>query len=159
VYLRKIITILLILIALGVATVYVWSQLLLNNKYNIPMNKISVSYDEASIREGARLVRIEHCLQCHGEKATSRIVETIDHEVLLVAPNITTINSIYTDEELERLIRHGVKKNGTSVFFMPSNMYYELKDEAVAKIIAYLRTLKPTASPPNLPSSIVFYPH
>ena len=148
----------MILIALAIAIVYIWSALIMSKTYNVPLTTIHISSDTATVREGARLIRIEHCRECHGEQFTGRAFHHFNNKADLVAPNITPIVSTYSNEELERLIRHGVKKNGKSVFFMPSHMYYELKEESVAKIIAYLRTLKPMPTPSDLPFSSTFYP-
>jgi mono/diheme cytochrome c family protein len=156
--LKRVMISLVILIALAIATLYIWSSLLLNKKYDVPFTKLNIPTDTASIQEGDRLVYIEHCRDCHGEQLTGRVFDKFKDTAELVGPNLTTLIGAYSNEELERVIRHGVKKNGTSVFFMPSNMYYELKDEAVEKIIAYLRTLKPLPSPPHVPASTIYYP-
>jgi cytochrome c553 len=158
VYLRIILFRLVLLMAVAVAILYIWSAAILGKKYDVPLTSHPIPTDAGSIQEGGRLVRLEHCTDCHGGELTGRVCDTIANTALLAAPNLTLINSSYSGEEMERVIRHGVKRNGTSVFFMPSNMYYELKDEAVAKIIAYLKTLQPRPSPANLPSSIRYYP-
>jgi cytochrome c553 len=126
--------------------------------YDLPFTSLNIPTDSASIREGARLVRIAHCKDCHGEQFRGRVFREFDYKVKLVTPNVTQIVPDYSNEELELLIRHGVKKNKRSVYFMPSPMYYELKDESVAKIIAYLRTIKPLTTPKNLPDGHSLYP-
>jgi cytochrome c553 len=158
VYLKRIIIGLGALIALTLATIYIWSASLLDKKYHVELIKLDIPTDSASIREGERITRIEHCGDCHGMQLTGRVFDKIPNTAKLVGPNLTTIIENYSNAELERVIRHGVKKNGASVFFMPSNMYYELRDDAVAKMIAYLRTLKPLPSPADLPSSTIYYP-
>jgi cytochrome c553 len=158
VWFKRFIISLLVLTVLAFATVYIWSSSLLNKKYKVPFTKLEIPTDTASGREGERLIRIEHCRDCHGEQLTGRIFDNIPNTAKLIGSNLTTIIGEYSNEELERVIRHGVKKNGTSVYFMPSEMYYELSDEAVAKMITYLRTLKPLPSPSDMPSSSVYYP-
>jgi mono/diheme cytochrome c family protein len=157
VYLKWILSGVLAVGVAALAIVYCWSTLIIHKTYDIPLTAISIPSDTAAIREGARLVRIEHCRNCHGEKLEGTF-QHIPYRTILVAPNITTLVATYSNEELERLIRHGVKKNGESVFAMPSQMYFYLKDESVANIIAYLRTLKPIPSSPDLPASSSFYP-
>ena len=147
----------IILIALPMAIVYIWSAFILNRKYHVPLSVIHIPNDTISVREGERLVRIEHCGDCHGLNFTGRVYRKIDYVAQLAGPNITTIISGYSNEELERLIRHGVKKNGKSVYAMPSAMYYQLKDESVEKIIAYLRTLKPVLSSREA-AALTYYP-
>src|SRR5690349_17103624 len=99
-----------VLIALAFATVYIWSALLLNKKYKVPFTKLDIPTDAASVREGERLIRIEHCRDCHGEQFTGRIFDKIPNTAKLVGSNLTTIIGDYSNEELERVIRHGVKK-------------------------------------------------
>ncbi|GAC1485262.1 MAG: hypothetical protein NVS1B13_11650 [Flavisolibacter sp.] len=120
---------------------------------------IKVPIDSTAIGEGARIVRIEHCQHCHGEDFTGTAFHHYDYQAEGVASNITTILSAYCDSELERLIRHGVKKNATSVFYMPSAMYFSLKMEAVGKMIAYLRTIKPLPTIIGLPTHTSFLPY
>jgi len=48
-----------------------------------------------------------------------------------------------TDAELGRIIRHGVRANGTSVWAMPSASFYHLEDADLGDIIAYVRSIEP----------------
>jgi hypothetical protein len=59
----------------------------------------------------------------------------------MVAPNITTIMQAYTDGELARLIRHGLKKDGRTVRFMSVQEFNWLSDADVIALISYLRTV------------------
>jgi len=50
----------------------------------------------------------------------------------------------YSAAELERIIRHGVRPDGTSVVLvMPSEMLYHLSDEDVGSIIGFLQSQAP----------------
>ncbi len=157
-YFKWILAFILLLIILSASIVYIWSGIILNKTYKVPLSGIQVPTDSASLAEGKRLMLIEHCGDCHGEQLKGKVLKKIPFIVQSVAPNLTLIIPGYSNEELMRLIRQGVKKNGKSVFGMPSFMYYELKEESLAKIIAYLRTLKPLESSPGLPASITFFP-
>lgn len=141
------------LIVLALATIYIWSTILLNKTYDIPLTAVRIPHDTASIIEGARLIHIAHCGDCHGEHFTGAVFPDVDPKIAsMVAPNLTHVIPTYSNEEIERLLRYGIKKNGNSVYIMPSFMYHELKEESVSKIIAYLRTLKPEPDSPGLPS-------
>jgi mono/diheme cytochrome c family protein len=131
------------LIVLALAIVYIWSTIIIDKTYKISLTEVQIPNDSASISEGRRLVAIAHCSDCHGEHFTGNIFAKIDRVAEIVAPNLTKIIPTYSNAELERVIRHGVKKNGHSVYIMPSFMYFQLKEETVEKIIAYLRTLHP----------------
>jgi hypothetical protein len=71
------------------------------------------------------------------------------------APNITTGNlgAAYTDGELFRLLRHGIKKDGRSVRFMPVQDANWLPDADVVAMISYLRS-RPAVDRPNGVSQI-----
>jgi mono/diheme cytochrome c family protein len=140
---KRIIYSVISLVVLSIAIVYVWSTLILNKTFDVPLAEVAIPNDAASINEGQRLVQIAHCSDCHGEHLTGNIFLKINHMGEVVAPNITKVIPAYSNAEFERVIRHGVKKDGHSVYIMPSYMYYQLKEESIAKIIAFLRTLRP----------------
>ncbi|MEO9144448.1 MAG: cytochrome c, partial [Ginsengibacter sp.] len=111
-YIKRIALTVGILIVLALATVYIWSTAIIDKTYHIPLTAIRIPKDSASIAEGARLTHIEHCSDCHGDHLTGAVFAKKDHVAELVAPNITRIIPTYSNEELERLLRYGVTKNG-----------------------------------------------
>jgi cytochrome c553 len=155
---KRIVIGLLIIIIVPLAVVYIWSAIIIHRTYNIPLTEIRIPNDTASIREGERLTRIAHCAHCHGDKFTGGLVGKVDYVAEFIAPNITGILPGYTNEELKRLIKDGVKKDGQSVYVMPSIMYHGMKEESLAKIIAYLRTLHPLPSSTGIHVSTTYYP-
>ena len=145
------------LVVLALVIIYTWSTFILDKDYPIPLLEARVPPDSASIREGERLVHIAHCGDCHGENLTGSVFSDIPPNIAtLVAPNLTHVIPTYSNEEIGRLLRYGVKKNGQSIFIMPAFMYHELKEESIGKIIAYLRTLKPEPNEPGLPTKSSF---
>ena len=62
-------------------------------------------------------------------------------------PNLTTgeggLGKEHTDSDIVRILRHGVKPDGTSVFVMPAQDFHYLSDEDMGDIIAYVRTVPP----------------
>jgi cytochrome c553 len=70
----------------------------------------------------------------------------------LWAPNLTQAHlEDWTDGEIVRAIREGVKKDGTSTLIMPSGAFRNLSDEDVLALVAYLRSQPPVEprSPPR----------
>jgi len=144
-------------IVLALGTVYIWSTIILNKTYSIPLVAIDIPNDSASVVEGERLLHIAHCGGCHGEHLTGNIFTDVDPKIAtLVAPNLTHVIPTYSNEEIERLLRYGIKKNGHSIYIMPAFMYHELKKESIHKIIAYLRSVKPLPNTPGLPGKSSF---
>lgn len=141
------------LIVLALVIIYTWSTIILNKNYTIPLTEVQVPHDSASIIEGARLARIAHCGDCHNENLSGGIFADIPPKIAtLVAPNLTQVIPTYSNAEMVRLLRYGVKKNGHSIYIMPAFMYHELKEETIGKMIAYLRSLPPLPTPEGVPS-------
>jgi hypothetical protein len=74
-----------------------------------------------------------------------------------VAPNVVRAITSYSNPDLARLLRHGVRPNGTGVAVMPSSVFYHLDDADLGGLIAYLRTL-PDKGSGTLPSTTMPLP-
>ena len=79
----------------------------------------------------------------------------------LVAPNLTpdaeTGSANWTDDQIARAIREGIKHDGTTLFpIMPYTQYSALSDEDLASVVVYLRSLMPVRNP--LPASKINFP-
>ena len=64
----------------------------------------------------------------------------------LWAGNLTAGNDgigEYTDADLERAIRHGVRRDGRPLVFMPAEAYGVMGDRDLAALIGYVRSLSP----------------
>jgi mono/diheme cytochrome c family protein len=61
------------------------------------------------------------------------------HVADLVAPNLSRLVPSYSDAELGRAIRHGIRRDGTGLFAMPSASFFHLSDEDLGRLIAHLR--------------------
>jgi cytochrome c553 len=138
---------------LGVAIVYLMIGRDLSRTFDVALTEVAVPDDLASTTEGQRLARLRGCFGgCHGEKGTGQVFFEIPDGTKLVAPDLAIAAQKYSAAELERIIRHGVRPDGTSVVLvMPSAMLYNLSDEDVGSIIRFLQTLAPGEEP--LPES------
>jgi mono/diheme cytochrome c family protein len=118
-----------------------------NRKYDVPVEAITISSDAASLAVGKHWAEI-HCQACHGEDLGGNTEFFDDPDMGYVdAPNLTSgqggFGATATDADWVRAIRHGVKKDGTSVFIMPSNDFYYLSDADLGGVIAYLKSVPP----------------
>lgn len=70
----------------------------------------------------------------------------------LTGPNITSAGmlAVYSDGELARLLRHGVKKDGRSAVFMPAQDFCWLPDSEISAILSFLRSM-PSVTKENGP--------
>lgn len=117
----------------------------LSRTWDVAVEPVPVPTDGASIAEGARLARIEGCRACHDDGLTGGFAFADD--LLLgrvVAANLTRVLPAYTDLELVRLLRYGVRRDGTSAVVMPADMFVHLSDDDLGKLIAWLRTVPPS---------------
>jgi cytochrome c553 len=130
---------------LGIAYVYFASARVIDQDHTVARQaKLVVPTDSAEVAEGHRIAQLAGCLHCHGEKLNGGLVDDIPNLVRLVAPNISVMLPEYSDAQLTTMLRKGVKRDGKSVLFMPSEMYRHLRDEDLARLIAFLRTVPPT---------------
>jgi cytochrome c553 len=126
---------------LGFAYLYFASERELDRQYTLADNAVLViPTDAAEIAEGRRIAQLGGCMHCHGDNFAGTVVDDIPKLVRLVAPNISTRLPNYTDAQLATVLRKGVKPDGKSVLFMPSEMFRHLGDEDLARLIAFLRT-------------------
>ena len=137
-------------VLLGIAWVYFASERELGREFAVTDDaKLAIPTDSVGVAEGHRIAQLAGCLHCHGEKLNGGLVDDIPNLVRLVAPNISTLLPDYTNEQLATVLRKGVKPDGKSVLFMPSEMFRHLSDEDLARLIAYLRTVPVTPEGTN----------
>ena len=131
------------LLLLAATVIYALSARILHKTYAVPLVEIAVPSGPAAVAEGRRLAAIRGCNGCHGPQLEGDMF--LDDPMLarIPAPNLTQVVADYSDAELERLIRHGVRKDGTGVVIMPSSMFAPLSDADLGLIIAYVRSAPP----------------
>jgi mono/diheme cytochrome c family protein len=134
-------------VVLAAAGVCVQSQRILRKTYDVPLTPVVVPADSASIAEGARLAATRGCPACHGDRLEGRVFFAQRWVARVVAPNLTRAAREQSDAELARVIRHGVRRDGTSVFAMPSGTFAGLTDADLGRLIAYLRSVPPVDGP------------
>src|SRR5580765_2666228 len=79
----------------------------------------------------------------------------------IVAPNLTpdpeTGSAGWSDDQIARAIREGVKHDDTILFpIMPYANYKDLSDEDLASVVVYIRSLTPVRNP--LPTTKINFP-
>lgn len=130
------------LIVLGFA-----SDAILNSKDHPPLIPITASTGPEAVARGQHLATIYGCMGCHGETLQGQ--EWFDQplEGALDAANLTRAMPHYTDAELARAIRAGVRPDGSALWDMPSEGWIETTDAEVADLIAWLRMHPPAGEP------------
>jgi cytochrome c553 len=129
---------LVILVGADLGVVYIVSEWKLRRPYEAPLVPLR-STAAPNLSEGERMARIVGCWDgCHGPVGQGGDAE-ITGIVRVTAPTLSQVVPLYSDEELVRLIRYGLKRDGTSAVGMTSYTFWPLGDQDLANIFAHLR--------------------
>ena len=127
------------------AYVYLANQRLLDRRQAIARAPIPVATGPEAVQRGKHLAELTGCSDCH--KADLRGGPVFEEEGWLhgryYASNVTLKAKAYSDEELARIVREGVRPDGRSVLAMPASGYVRLTDGDMADLIAYIRSMPP----------------
>ena len=135
------------LLLVALAVIYVGSQVRLNRRYEIAVQPPPIPTDAASITRGQHLATaVTGCTKCHGADLSGHLFADAP-PFLLVASNLTRgaggVGGQYSDADWVRAIRYGVRPNGKSLIFMPSQHFNKLSNEDLAALIAYIKSVAP----------------
>jgi mono/diheme cytochrome c family protein len=114
--------------------------------YDVPVADVTASDDADVIARGKHLTEsIGACAMsdCHGTDLSGGNTVVMGPVGTFTGPNITAGGKLaeYSDGEIHRLIRHGIRRDGRSVQFMPVEEINWLPDDDIVAIISYLRTV------------------
>jgi mono/diheme cytochrome c family protein len=138
----------LVAIVIGVLVVtYIITEHRWNKTYTLTEENVEVSDDPDIIAHGRHVITIRGCVDCHGEDLGGKVFIEDPVAGRIVATNLTTgtggIGSEYTDEDLVRAIRRGIKKDGKPTLFMPSYEYNQIHQRDINAMISYIRSVPP----------------
>jgi len=135
------------LVLVVAAVLYGVSGSKLRAKHDPASEALVISTDSASIARGAHLVTARACSQCHAPDLGGNVFADAGPFALLAAPNLTRGRGGLRDEfgarSRERAIRHGIRRDSTSLIVMPSEVFNAISDADMAPMIAYLKQLPP----------------
>lgn len=102
---------------------------------------------QRAIERGEHLLRARYgCRDCHGESLAGGVMVDAFPIGTLLGPNITlgegTRTASYTAADWDRIVRHGVKPDGTPAA-MPSLDFRHMSDQELSDIVAYIRSQPP----------------
>jgi mono/diheme cytochrome c family protein len=126
--------------------------------YDVPVPAVTLSTDSLVIARGKHLVEsVAGCASgdCHGIDLGGGTPIEAGPVGTIAAPNITSggVGADYWDGEIARLILHGIRRDGRSVRFMPSQDLAWLPDDDIAAIISYVRSV-PAVDRPSGPVNL-----
>jgi mono/diheme cytochrome c family protein len=127
---------------------YVYTEQMLNRRYDFAVEDVVVPTDAASLERGRHLVKgVVLCDDCHGDNLGGTLMS--DDPILgrLAAPNLTAglggKGRTFTNTDYIRAIRHGVDPDGRPLLLMPASLFYYLSDEDLGAVIAYVKSMPP----------------
>lgn len=153
----------LILIVVAATVLFLISKQHENEIYHIDVATVDYQFDDEreKLSWGQHVATIRGCVECHGGDLGGDIFLEDPVVGVLVATNLTTgpggIGSTYSDEDLIRATRHGVRKDGKSVIFMPSHEYNVIDSKDMTALIGYIRSMEPVDSS-HLPKTKIGLP-
>lgn len=133
------------LVVLFLVILYGGSEWVIRRGHAVPDVAVTVPKDTASVAEGGRLARIVMCRDCHDANGQGKVLFSVPMVGTVAPPPIAEMAATMSDAELARLIRHGVKRDGSSTFIMPSQSLGHISDDDLGRIIAWIRSLSPGA--------------
>lgn len=135
-----------LLIAIG--STYFTVEGKLNQVYQIQSEILEIPTDPESIERGEHLVKVlAGCVDCHGEDLSGMLFFDDPLSGRIASKNLTSgkggIGGTYSDADWVRAIRHGVGSDGKPLVEIPSNIFYNIGDDDLAAMVAYLKSIPP----------------
>ncbi|HWO87614.1 MAG TPA: cytochrome c [Gemmatimonadales bacterium] len=135
---------LVVIAAAGLGAIYAKSSGVIGATYDVPEVALSLPTDSSSLARGRHLVEaVAKCIDCHGADLGGTVFVDGMPFARIIAPNLTRgrggVTAAYTDAQLLRAIRHGVRRDGRGLAIMPAPSYIYLSDADLTAIAAYVR--------------------
>lgn len=149
----RLVAVIVLLICGLIGYVYFASSRQMAQTYNVSVPTLTIPTDAASVARGKYIVEtVAMCTECHDKDLGGKVVDDNFAMGRLASANLTRgrggIGSTYSDEDITRVLLHGVKKDGHSVIFMPS-ADFRFNEADAAAVIAYIRSVPPVDREPS----------
>lgn len=142
------------LILLMLVVIYAGSEYIMRENF-VPEQRGLVMSEPASVlAEGERLATLYGCYRgCHGRHMEGIVAFDEKPFVRAFAPSLTDAVRKYSTQEIEAVIRQGVRPDGHSVWMMPSGSFATMTDEQLSAILSFIKSYPGHEGEPGLPAS------
>jgi len=138
---------LIFLVLIGIIFIYHVSNGRIQKKHAVPpLDELTISTDSAVLARGQHLSIIANCVFCHDNDLGGQI----NHDGslgMIVGSNLTSgkggIGAEFTNDDWVRSIRHGIKRDSTSLLVMPSEVFVKLGISDLSALVSYIKNLPP----------------
>jgi mono/diheme cytochrome c family protein len=135
------------LVLLVVLTASVVSGMRLRKHYDVAGKTVPLPSDSASLARGKALAALYGCSGCHTSTLAGQQMIDAFPFAKLASSNLTRgeggIGGQYSDADWDRAVRHGVKRDGTPLFIMPSHVFNRMSDDEFGRVLAYVKSVPP----------------
>lgn len=137
----------LVLLVAGFYTkVYFSVKERMNKVYSVTPQEITIDpTDTALVATGQRYVSAKGCKDCHGEDLGGKVFIDDPALGLLIATNLTRgkggLPEDYDTRDWVLALKHGIRRDGKPLLFMPSHEYAQLTERDMTALIAYCSQL------------------
>lgn len=112
-------------------------------RHPTPLLPVQAATDAGAVPRGARLAQLYGCNGCHEPNLQGSLFYDEPTEAVVWTSNLTQAMPHYTDAQLARAIRGGVRPDGSSLMGMPSESWVAVTDAEMGDLLAWLRTHPP----------------
>jgi mono/diheme cytochrome c family protein len=138
----------LTLVLIFVAFAWISTSRRLGREFAVAAEPLEVPRDAAAVDRGRHVaIAIAKCGLCHGDDLGGRVMEDAAIFARLSPPNVTSgrggVTAGYAPADWERAIRHGLRRDGRPLQFMPAEAFQAMGDEDLGALIAYLESVPP----------------
>lgn len=132
-----------VLAAIGFAAyVVISNHRMLDRRYPVARIAVMAASGAEAVQRGKRLADVTGCTDCHGADLRGKLfIDAGWLRARIYASNLTLKAQRYTDEEIARIVRMGVRPDGTGVKVMPSMGYVRITAGETADLLAFIRSL------------------
>ncbi len=126
--------------------VYVSTESRINRAYSVTPQEIIIEpLDSALYLEAQRLITTKGCNDCHGADLGGKVFVDDPALGLLIARNLTKgkggLPHDYATKDWVLALKHGIRRDGKPLLFMPSHEYTLMTEQDIKLIVAYCQEL------------------
>lgn len=120
------------------------SEMIFRARSDIAPPALVAASDPEVVARGRYLADIYGCSGCHEPDLAGSEFADEPHVVTMYTSNLTRRLPDYSDGEIARAVREGIRRDGRVLWGMPSESWIDVTDAEMADLIAYLRSRPPT---------------